>query len=198
MIVNFDCEFCGRGQTSPASNAGKTVTCRYCGGDCVVPRDAQTQAPPSGGPGGAIGTPISGGPQKTTFHPPPQGDPFRPPQQGQGQRPPSGRRPPQPGHNPYQAPRAELGPGNYQHSNVVPPDVNTAATAAIVCGALGWAVCFLFAPFAVWQAGKASDLAMRAGVKVPVTATIGKILGIIQLVLFVGVVMLMVVSGALQ
>ena len=28
MIVNFDCEFCGRGQASPASNAGKTVTCR--------------------------------------------------------------------------------------------------------------------------------------------------------------------------
>ena len=218
MIVNFDCEFCGRGQASPASNAGKTVTCRYCGGDCVVPRGAQTSAggapgggpqaggyqaggpqtggPQSGGPGHAIGTPVGGGPEKTTYHPPPQGDPFRPPQQGQ--RPPSGRRPPQPGHNPYQAPRAELGQTNYHQPGVVPPEVNNAATAAIVCGALGWAVCFLFAPFAVWQAGKASDLAARAGVKVPVTATIGKVLGIIQLVLFVGVFFLAILGGALQ
>jgi len=200
MIVNFDCEFCGRGQTSAASNAGKTVTCRYCGGDCVVPRGAQPQAggaPPGPSSGGAIGTPVGGGPQKTTFHPPPQGDPFRPPAQGQTQRPPSGRRPPQPGHNPYQAPRAELGQTNYHQPGVVPPEVNNAATAAIVCGALGWAVCFVFAPFAVWQAGKASDLAMRAGVKVPVTATIGKVLGIIQMVLFVGIFALAIVGGAL-
>lgn len=192
MIVNFDCEFCGRGQTSSASNAGKTIPCRYCGGDCVVPRGSE--ASPGPAPGQPIGSPVAGA-EKTTYHPPPQGDPFRPPQTHQ--RPPSGRQPPQQGQNPYQAPRADLGPGNYYQANAIPADVNNAATAAIVCGALGWAVCFLFAPFAIWQASKASDLAMRAGVKVPVTATIGKVLAIIQLVLFVGLFGLGILGAAL-
>lgn len=191
MIVNFDCEFCGRGQTSPASNAGKTVTCRYCGGDCVVPR--------GGASGGAIGTPVGGGPEKTTYHPPPQGDPFRPPadQAEVYQRPSSGRRPAQPGHNPYQAPQAGLERQHVYQGGAVPPEVNNAATAAIVCGALGWAVCFVFAPFAIWQAGKARDLAHQAGVPVPQTATIGKVLAIIQLVLFGGFFMLGMLGAVL-
>jgi hypothetical protein len=188
MIVNFDCEFCGRGQTSAASNAGKTVVCRYCGGDCVVPRGAPAGPPAGASPGQAIGTPVGGGPEKTTYHPPPQGDPFRPPQT---------QRAPQPGHNPYQAPNANLGARNYQPPNAVPPEVNSAATAAIVCGALGWGLCLVFAPFAIWQAGKAADLARRAGVPVPQTATIGKYLALAQLVIFCGFFMLAIVAGAL-
>ncbi|MBL4846706.1 MAG: hypothetical protein JKY65_14385 [Planctomycetes bacterium] len=177
MIVNFECEFCGKGQSVPTSKAGKTVPCRFCGGDNQIPA-APAERPPSGR-GQAIGGPVAGG-GPTAYHPAP--DAFRPPPERERDR------------NPYSAPQADLGGGHQRHMAGPPPEVNNAATTAIILAALSWAICALFAPFALWQATRASNLALQHGVKTPTSATVAKVLSIIQIILL-GLVFCLVVVG---
>ena len=157
-MINFDCEYCGRGQTVTPERAGARISCRYCGGDCTVPAA-----------GGIAGKPVGGPVEGASSSPALASDRFRPP----------------PAQNPYQAPNAPLGSGAPQWSaGAVPPDVNSAATTAIVLAALSWVLCVFLSPIALWQASRASNLALQYGVKPPTTVTVAKVLAGVQLVLF--------------
>lgn len=193
MIVNFDCEFCGRGQAAPASKAGRTVPCRYCGGDCEVPRGEEAPNPPAPEnvqAGHAIGTPVSGTPRETIGHSP---DPFRP----QGQESAA-----QGGSDPYAPPRADPGYGSPGNSDA---SINNAATAALVLAIVGWVsglfcgpFALIFCPLAIWQAMRARSLARTQGLEPPGLALAALIIAGSLIALIVLGVVLFVVAVALS